>query len=422
MGIAFIIILLVFSYSSNFEHFSSNFEMNYKKFDTKEIISSLRSSYIEIDASFGSKNELFKLILDIDTQATVIPSIDAECVDGDVHKFDISKSSTFKNRGSEVQFLGEKFYEGIKGEDSFKLGNSKDIKNISFIVANEYLPDICLNIKKYSFLGLKEQVANPELESHNIIRQMTSNKLISLPTWFLKFDSYNKGKFIIGALPHQIYNNTYNEKYFFNRNFSNQKNMYSLDFDDIYYGKKEEYDKRKSSLIHKTVIFDLNSRILQCTDDYGNIIYENFFKEKIEKNICKRKLLEDNYIYYYCYKDKFNMNEMNNLNFVLQREDDENMTLIFEPKDLFYEYNNILYYMIIYKPNDFIKAPDTYWKVGTLFLEKHLLAFDRDKKLVYVYMNSNEDKKDENTNRYLNVFVIFIIIIAIKVGLSQIII
>ena len=65
---------------------------------------------------------------------------------------------------------------------------------------------------------------------------------------------------------------------------------------------------------------------------------------------------------------------MENLNFVTSVMSD-NMTFVFEPKDLFYEKDNIYYFLIIYKPIDHITSPDSEWLVGTLFLQKYLLAF-----------------------------------------------
>lgn len=107
----------------------SDFEIKYDNWDNEKIMNSLRYTYIEVDASFGSNMDKFKLELDTLTQATVIP--DANCTGcKNVKRFNISASNAFNIEKKDVNSYGvENFYQGTFGNDNFKLG--KDDNNIN---------------------------------------------------------------------------------------------------------------------------------------------------------------------------------------------------------------------------------------------------------------------------------------------------
>ena len=74
---------------------------------------------------------------------------------------------------------------------------------------------------------------------------------------------------------------------------------------------------------------------------------------------------------------------MENLNFVLK---EKNITFTLEPKDLFYEENDYLYYLIVYKNFEIDDAnKDTEWIFGLQFLQKYNIVFNRDDKIAYFY-------------------------------------
>ena len=153
----------------------SNFEIQHSNWDDNKIMESLRRIGIEVEASFGENLDTYKLILDIHTQAIVLPGVELK-VQGNFKKYDIS-SNTFEKIENKPSYSGENFYSGTFGKDIFKLGNSETLKNkISFFVANEY--QNYLYQYKYAFIGLKSFV-NGQESKLNIIEQMKDNDLIS---------------------------------------------------------------------------------------------------------------------------------------------------------------------------------------------------------------------------------------------------
>ena len=242
---------------------------------------------------------------------------------------------------------------------------------------------------------------------------MKENNLINYPSWFLSFNSDSKGKFVIGTLPHLYDNNTYYETDMAKENCIAPCNIISIQFQDIYYGNKNDYDNRESvSPQHTTVYFSLYSRLIRCTPDFGDIIHKKFFEKHIKNLNCNQGTFPDKYIYYYCNKKSINISEMENLNFVTSVMSD-NMTFVFEPKDLFYEKDNIYYFLIIYKPIDHITSPDSEWLVGTLFLQKYLLAFNRNNRMIYFYKTTHTNDTSGNDNNGKGLSTKYIVIIVV---------
>ena len=94
--------------------------------------------------------------------------------------------------------------------------------------------------------------------------------------------------------------------------------------------------------------------------------------------------------------------------------------------DIFYEYNNKIYFLIVYK--DTVK---TFWKLGKIFLKKYPFMFDYDRKIIsYVNLkrtwnpkkHSKKETNKNNTNIKDNNFKIknvkeYIVIILLVIGI-----
>ena len=107
------------------------------------------------------------------------------------------------------------------------------------------------------------------------------------------------------------------------------------------------------------------------------------------------------YKYYYYEKGKININEMENINFVTDIQSD-NMTFVLEPKDLFFEHNDLLYFLVIYKVEDYETYHEIDLIVGTHFIKKNLITFNRNDKLIYFYKKTyNENNGNEKKSLQL---------------------
>ena len=370
--------------------------------EEKDYMDSLDDIYIEIDLSFGSNNDKFTLLLDLFNYCTAVPGI--EFNKQNIKKFDKASSKTFNEIKEKPKFFYEAVSSGIIGEDTIKIGESESVHNMKFIVGYDY--SFSTKLYTYTYFGLNLETEDADLKGLNIIEQLKNNSVINKQLWYLEFNNYNKGKFVIGKYPHEVNVNKYSENNLFSTNFHKSSilgHIYGIGFDDIYYGNINNYDNRTSMKIHLTSTISLTSRLIVSTYEFGSFIEKEFFRKKIDDKICFIKYINENskYNYYYCDKNKVNISEMNNLNFYIR---DNNMTFIFEPKDLFYEHNNYLYYLIIFKDyNDDDTDKDFNWELGLTFLQKYTFIFDRNDKLIYYYSsvnngNNNDDNNNNNNN------------------------
>ena len=114
------------------------------------------------------------------------------------------------------------------------------------------------------------------------------------------------------------------------------------------------------------------------------------------------------------------MDEMENINFLTDIQSD-NITFVLEPKDLFYEHNGFLIFLVIYRLENPDNDQETVWNIGTPFLKKYLITFNRNDKLLYFYKKTNnEDGGNESTNQSLHIKYIIIISVLSVVFLASI--
>lgn len=389
----------------------SNFEVIHKSnLDVNKYIEYEDKLMVQVDISFGSNKDKFKSIVEIDKYCLSILGSEIKEFEN-LKKFNNSLSNTFNYIQKVSQVYGEYFIQGIFGQDSVKLGEI-DIGKLKFFVATELNPT---QIFASSTIGLipEEKTINYDITGINILDQLKSAKIINKTTWFLDFNDINKGTFVMGKLPHEVNGNKYKEKdllsTYLGRN-EYYKSFYILEFNEIYYGNINNYNNRISLNKFNVSIISLSTNFIYSTFQYFEFISKKLFEKKVIENICHQGIYAENYVYYYCDKDKFDISEVDNLNFFIR---DTNITFTLESKELFYENNNFLYYMVLFPNNDNINFN---WIFGLSFLKKYTLAFDRGEKIVYYYSsyqeNNNKEESDNNSNstKYIIIIVCLCVI------------
>mgnify|MGYP002626048633 CR=1 FL=1 len=378
--------LIINSIDSDFEVIHrTNFEANkYIDYEDKLLV--------QVDISFGSKNDKFKAIVDIDKYCLTV--LGNEIKDFENLKKFILPSDTFKTIKNVSNIYSEYIYKGVFGQDSVTLGESEKIDNLKFFVITE------LNLSPIytsASIGLypEEKTEYYGLSEVNILDQLKNASVINKKTWYLDFNDLNKGKFVIGKLPHEVDGNKFNEKnslsFYMSKNII-YTSFYSIEFNEIYYGNLNNYNNRIQLNKFNVSIISLSSNLIYSTYEYFEFIKDKIFTKKLQDNICHQSYYGEEFLYYYCDKDKFDISEVDNLNFYIR---DKNMTFTLESKDLFYENNNYLYYMVIFPISDNINFK---WIFGLSFLKKYTLAFDRGEKLVYYYNSNKENTNNDGSN------------------------
>ena len=126
---------------------------------------------------------------------------------------------------------------------------------------------------------------------------------------------------------------------------------------------------------------EIEKNFIQASESFGSIITNNFFSKYVEQGICKEINLEVVFYTYICEK-KINLKEFKELKFTLNNV---NFTFSLNAKDLFYEMDNNLYFLIYYT-----KINGNTWSFGKIFFTKYFLVFDSDKEIIGFYKKINE--------------------------------
>ena len=238
-----------------------------------------------------------------------------------------------------------------------------------------------------------------------------------------KYD-INDGLFIIGALPHQYYNESFNEKDYKSVLNENRGYLYKWDlkFFEIYF-----YDNINNKIKINNNLqgeLDIETNYIISTREYFDLIKEKYFNYYINKKICSNETVEveknlyninnDFYETISCDKNLFNEKEMEkfpSLNFYHLKF---NYTYTFNYKELFKPIYNRIFFLITWSKNN-----ECFWTFGKLFMKKYQFIFDSDKKTISFYNQKifipSETKK--NTKIKYSAFFLTTIIFSVLIGI-----
>ena len=316
--------------------------------------------------------------------------------------FNVNNSSSFKQISSAVlSQLYDKSKEAILCEDKFYFidENNNSFSNMFNFVKLEY-------DKNYAFVGL--QLPN-YLE--NLLVTFTISlkkyKIIDNEIFFIYYDINQNtddimkysGNIYFGDYPHNIkeFSNTFNENEFYEIKAAYRYNLVYWDilFNNIY------FDDSYNLADYKQAAILGNLRLSIGTDEYMEFITKNFFDEYTKNNICQLKTIINNekYLYYKCKNNPklFNIAKFPNLNFEIR---DIRFNFTFTYEDLFFTYNDYIYFGIIFDKYFYLKYNKD-WKLGSALFKKYLLTFNKDKKMIGIYKNTIGKTHSSNLH-YIN--------------------
>lgn len=364
-------------------------------------------------------------------------------ITNDSYYYDFLKSKT-NNIGidensikSNVVFLSEKFYFDYKNINK-NLIKEIGVENINLLFYSKkprFIKNLHLNsnINSYIIFGLKLCPSFDRFEySLNLIRQLKEKNITQNYKWFINYNTAHENKnqkdyyklndinMIIGAEPHEIYQDEYKQK---NLKLINSKSKNGYLFWGFYFNKIYYYkdDKKKNE-----ILFELNSNSINNTNSeeyleadikhdlifinspkiFFDSIINNFFNKLIERKKCF--ILNEKYSMILC-EDIPEINEYieNNFNTIYFRNQDLNYEFELGYQDLFLRYNNKIIFMII------TQEKQNSWIFGIPFLKKYLLTYDYDHKVIGFYKRSKKIFKNKAyiINDKLKIIIIFILVI-----------
>ncbi len=360
------------------------FETNLNKTPTK-IFQELSNNLIRVNISVGEPKQEISLNLTFESYITFLSGTS---VKGNFKKFNENYSNSYKKIENKIsEFYSEHFIKGVRSSDNFHLifynFGEKTINNFNFVLANELD-----NREEMGQLGLcyGDIILGNKLSDFNFISQLYKKQLISSYAFTIKYNDFEHGELIIGALPHE-YDDNYKEKDFISIKAGNSQVVsWSLFFKHISYGNE--------IILQKIFIeFKLEFGFILANSELKNKLIKEFFQYHSECHMIK----EEN-IYFYC-ENNYGIKKFKNIIFSSEIGD-YNFNLNYN--DLFMKNNDKYFFLIVFPVNDNNK----YWKLGKPFLKKFQFIFDQDKKLIGFYQ-----KKYNNNIEIIVLFFLCIIII-----------
>ena len=387
------------------------------------VMETLYSQNLITTISLGTPNQNFNVHLRTDSYSIYI--IGPEIISS-YDTFNPKISSTYKKLDEVDYIFNEDFKSADLSQDKFILGN-KEIKDVDFSLVKEL--SFLKRNKSSGVIGLRLDTKknNETLYNTSLINKLFLDKKISKNSFYFHFDERdllnkdlkdNKNELIIGAYPHQ-FTKEYSEKNLTKIKLQSYDNnlILGLEFNNIFYGNND-----LKGVINSRFIFD--SGLIIAPFVFKDIIFKLFFKDRINKKCFSEDFkIRSEYSYYYCNNNdeiKNDIKKMESLKFILKNE---NFTFEIKPEQLWYEYKDKLYYLVLFPRIE--KELDPFWKLGIPFLKNYDLIFDKESKTLNVYTQKVSSENKTNYLKYLIiifvivVFIVIIILIVINYNLIK---
>ena len=286
-------------------------------------------------------------------------------------KYNPKESSTYLSKNERL-YLHSKIHcsDGYYIRDTFHFGKEK-IKGdlFYFILANKENQ----NITSSGELGLNFDESRLNKDNIYFLKQLHIKNLIARPVFTLEYNNENEGNLIIGNYPHE-----------YNKTFNKEDLIYSyIETPNIYIHKVFS----NNIVIENSTIVKLEYefRLIEGSEDYYNKIYLQFFDDYLNKNICSKIMVNNMSSYYYTVCNK-NI-DLQKFPILILQIDPLKYNFTFDYKDLFLEFENKLYFMIIFQ-----LIPDK-WVLGEIFFKKYQIVFDKEKKIYELYFKQSSPNK-----------------------------
>ena len=342
----------------------------------------------EICFTFDRNNEIVKHNSKYDNNSFYTPIIP--------YNKNISLSAK-KTNNFDINELNNSF-DLVESFYLYEYSEKTDIRNSTSYL--KFLYDNNINGEDIVFgkIGLDMNIyKDKDVSCPRFIYSLKSSKIIDKYLWYFDFYSSSYGVFYIGPEPH-LNNKTlniYNDYQYVKLNIIPLKDGYvqwNLLFDKA--SINNTTNKNSIKLNDKMANIDFNLGLIIGTSEYQQYIEQNFFNLLINKNICKKVLVE--YIYnvqknnYYTY----NCNPSFNHYFSVSYYDSFPELEFFHSNlekglklyryDLFERVNGQYYFLIIFEA----ERKNYIWKLGQPFLKRHQFVFDFDSKALGYYDRS----------------------------------
>ena len=274
--------------------------------------------------------------------------------------------------------------------------NEKIIKNFTFLYQN--------NIEKeqnlFGCIGLQNfytQYKANNSYNQNFLYQLKNLGLIENISYNIYYKSEKEGYLYINTEPYnyspKIFSNTKKHTTFVKELTSKEeKYLWNIDINSLYYinnGNKIIINNGGNNV---TALLDPQYGLIKGCLPYKDIIEKNILHNFIENNICSISEINEKIFYSCKSSSKKDIKEVFPTLYLYQSNFNYTFELNFY--DLFYEKNDILYFLICFDKNN----KNNEWVLGKPFMKKYQFSFNVEKNEISFYENLNILKLNEYNN------------------------
>ena len=317
------------------------------------------------------------------------------------------KSETFKNY-SDYQYAIDLLENATNATDNYflytndlNLKKNITIKDMQFYYGiNTFIAESVDNETICGIIGFNAYYFDHKYKENFFMSILKQKDVISSYSFsFIFSNNYNKNTIfsknnkydnylVIGMNETEI-SKTFNSNdlrtIYINKTYTTSDWRISIDeffFDYSYFTNINTNKKLRSSNTMANFDNEFDFIISPKTD--FDFFYNYFFKIYTEENICTLNETNESYYNFYYISCDINfqkqINKFPNINFMIR---DINYTFTLTYKDLFIEFNQKIYFMLV--KNDY----SYFWIFGNIFFKKFPLIFDYDKKTItFIILNN----------------------------------
>ena len=411
--IFFIFLFLINLYLSKDDIISFKIETFQSQIENSEsnILNKLYNSHLTTTTKVGSNLYPLKTFISNDNHYFYISSncyIDKSTFSDYKTNFNYDRfnSRSFQNT-SEFDLSFSTSSNACTAQESFQLFkvNKMEVTNakLNFILNS----DTDENTPNCLYLGLLEN-KNPEsfFKEYNIITQLKQKSYIKENCWsiifnkHINYDNDNllvkadellnlKGDLYIGDYPHNFDKDNYYESQFIKDYVSLSSNLFKWEskFNKVFY----KYNNKEIKILaDNNIAFNPSSFLTFVPENYMTSLTDNFFKQFFENGICGYETVED-YDAISCKKsEQFSIEEIKKFPPLFFEHVNLEYTFELSYKDLFIEYNDKYYLLMISDPQYYKDD----WILGNTFMRKYQFVFNLESKEIGFYNPNFEEKNN----------------------------
>ena len=252
---------------------------------------------------------------------------------------------------------------------------------------------------------------------------LNESKIINNYNWYFDFDNWDNksGNLIIGALPHEIKNNSFNKKnwnLYLKKNENISMNYYEMKFDQIYFIDKTN-NKEYNFTADKAIEFNFESNLIVGTNEFKNYFESILIDLKNQNVTCnlsnffgyEDELSSKSYLYefYFCEAKNNTMEKLKKkISSLYLYSAEMNYTFEITKDEILKTVDDTIYINIIFNANI------TKWILGKQFIFNNKLVFDSLDGTIGFY--KKEKKKNKNNDKIYKLLIIIPLIIYLCAG------